>query len=136
MKCNGIPAIYGLRTSTDAGGLMSYGTNVPALYAYAATLPGIEPVGLATHIGSQIVDLASYQEAYARIADLFFDTIKTTLETTSSSPFGPVDLRRSFVRMRMRMRVGAPPAMPVYVRRGVFGRQVRTGRRGRFGNRH
>ncbi|MEP6943628.1 MAG: ABC transporter substrate-binding protein [Betaproteobacteria bacterium] len=31
-----IPAIYGLRTSTDAGGLMSYGPSVPALYAYAA----------------------------------------------------------------------------------------------------
>ena len=31
-----IPAIYGLRTSTDAGGLMSYGPNVPDLYRYAA----------------------------------------------------------------------------------------------------
>ncbi len=31
-----IPAIYGVRTSTDAGGLMSYGPNVPALYNYAA----------------------------------------------------------------------------------------------------
>jgi putative tryptophan/tyrosine transport system substrate-binding protein len=28
-----IPAIYGLRTSTDAGGLMSYGPNVAALFA-------------------------------------------------------------------------------------------------------
>jgi putative ABC transport system substrate-binding protein len=31
-----IPAIYGLRTSTDAGGLMSYGPNVPNLYNYSA----------------------------------------------------------------------------------------------------
>ena len=41
-----------------------------ALYARAASLPGIQPVGLATHIGSQILDLAPYRAAYARIADL------------------------------------------------------------------
>ena len=33
-----LPAMYGLRTSTDEGGLISYGPNVPALYAYSATL--------------------------------------------------------------------------------------------------
>ena len=41
-----------------------------ALYAEAAGLPGIEPVGLATHIGSQIMDLAPYRAAFAKIADL------------------------------------------------------------------
>ncbi len=41
-----------------------------ALYARAATLPGIEPVGVATHIGSQILDLAPYRDAFARIAGL------------------------------------------------------------------
>ena len=41
-----------------------------ALYAHAATLLGIQPVGIATHIGSQILDLAPYRDAYARIADL------------------------------------------------------------------
>jgi diaminopimelate decarboxylase len=41
-----------------------------ALYAEAARLPGIEPVGLATHIGSQILDIAPYRAAFARIADL------------------------------------------------------------------
>jgi diaminopimelate decarboxylase len=40
------------------------------LYAQAAALPGIEPIGIATHIGSQILDLAPYRDAYARIADL------------------------------------------------------------------
>jgi len=45
-------------------------TEAAALYAEAARLPGIEPVGLATHIGSQIMDLAPYREAFARIADL------------------------------------------------------------------
>jgi len=33
-----IPAMYGVRTSTDAGGLISYGPNVPALYGYSAVL--------------------------------------------------------------------------------------------------
>ena len=41
-----------------------------ALYARAAGLPGIQPVGLAGHIGSQILDLAPYRAAFARIADL------------------------------------------------------------------
>jgi len=40
------------------------------LYAHAAALPGIRAVGLATHIGSQILGLAPYRDAYARIADL------------------------------------------------------------------
>ena len=41
-----------------------------ALYAQAAAMPGIEPVGLATHIGSQILGLAPYRDAFGRIADL------------------------------------------------------------------
>ena len=41
-----------------------------ALYAHAATLPGIEPVGLALHIGSQILSMAPYRAAYARAAEL------------------------------------------------------------------
>ncbi len=41
-----------------------------ALYAHAASLPCIQPIGLATHIGSQILDLGPYRDAYARIADL------------------------------------------------------------------
>jgi diaminopimelate decarboxylase len=42
----------------------------PALYAHAATLPGIEPVGLALHIGSQILSVAPFAAAYARTAEL------------------------------------------------------------------
>jgi diaminopimelate decarboxylase len=41
-----------------------------ALYTKAAALPNIEPVGLATHIGSQILGLAPYRDAFRRIADL------------------------------------------------------------------
>ena len=44
--------------------------DIPALYARAATLPGIRPVGLAMHIGSQILSVAPYRAAYARMAEL------------------------------------------------------------------
>ncbi len=40
------------------------------LYAYATALPGVEPVGLALHIGSQIAAMAPYRAAYARAAEL------------------------------------------------------------------
>ena len=43
----------------------------PALYARMAALPGLEPVGVATHIGSQITSgMAAYRAAYARLAEL------------------------------------------------------------------
>ena len=45
----------------------------PALYAAAEALPGIEAVGLATHIGSQILSLAPYRAAFGRIAALVRD---------------------------------------------------------------
>jgi len=35
---NRIPAVYGLRTSVDAGGLISYGPSVRDLYVYSAVL--------------------------------------------------------------------------------------------------
>ncbi len=41
-----------------------------SLYRRAAALPGIEPVGLATHIGSQILSLAPYRAAFERLAEL------------------------------------------------------------------
>jgi diaminopimelate decarboxylase len=41
-----------------------------ALYKHAATLPGIEPVGIALHLGSQIQSTAPYRAAFARAADL------------------------------------------------------------------
>jgi len=45
-------------------------TDVAALYAHAATLPGLAPVGLAVHIGSQIATAAPFRAAYERMADL------------------------------------------------------------------
>jgi diaminopimelate decarboxylase len=42
-----------------------------ALYARMAKLPGIRPIGIATHIGSQItVGMGAYRAAYARLAEL------------------------------------------------------------------
>ncbi|HVC53503.1 MAG TPA: diaminopimelate decarboxylase [Stellaceae bacterium] len=41
-----------------------------AAYRLAARLPGVEPVGLAVHIGSQIVELGPSHAAFARLAEL------------------------------------------------------------------
>ncbi len=41
-----------------------------AAYRFATSLPGLIPVGLAVHIGSQITDLEPFRRAYAKIADL------------------------------------------------------------------
>ena len=44
------------------------------LYARMAKLPGIRPIGLATHIGSQITEgMDAYRAAYARLAGLLKD---------------------------------------------------------------
>lgn len=41
------------------------------LYARMAALPGIRPIGIATHIGSQITEgMAAYRAAYARLAEM------------------------------------------------------------------
>lgn len=40
------------------------------VYAEAASLPGIEVVGVDMHIGSQLTDLAPYRAAYTRMAEL------------------------------------------------------------------
>ena len=42
----------------------------PALYDRARALKHVEAVGVAVHIGSQIVDLEPYRAAYQRVADL------------------------------------------------------------------
>ena len=43
---------------------------VEALYAEAAALPGIRPVGIAAHIGSQLFDLAPLEAAYTKLGAL------------------------------------------------------------------
>lgn len=42
--------------------------DIPSLYAHAAALPGIEPQGIALHIGSQILSPAPYAKAYVKAA--------------------------------------------------------------------
>jgi len=42
--------------------------DIPAVYARAAALPGIDPQGIALHIGSQILSPAPYAQAYAKAA--------------------------------------------------------------------
>jgi diaminopimelate decarboxylase len=44
-----------------------------AVYARAATLPGLRVSGVDMHIGSQITDMAPYDAAYERLADLVHD---------------------------------------------------------------
>jgi diaminopimelate decarboxylase len=46
-------------------------TAAPEIYALAQRLPGIEPVGLHMHIGSQITDVSSFEAAYTRGVKLF-----------------------------------------------------------------
>jgi diaminopimelate decarboxylase len=44
--------------------------HAPEIYAEAAKLPGIEIVGIACHIGSQLLDIAPYRAAFSKLADL------------------------------------------------------------------
>ena len=45
-------------------------TLAPELYRKARTLPGIAPVAVAVHIGSQITSLAPFEAAFLRVRDL------------------------------------------------------------------
>ena len=47
--------------------------NAADAYRLAGDLPGIEPIGLAVHIGSQLTDLGPYREAFARLAELVLE---------------------------------------------------------------
>src|SRR6056297_981001 len=40
------------------------------IYAEAARLPGLQVVGIDVHIGSQLTDLAPFETAYGKVADL------------------------------------------------------------------
>ncbi|MFE0754969.1 diaminopimelate decarboxylase [Inquilinus sp. NPDC058860] len=42
-------------------------------YERARALPGVQPVGIAAHIGSQLLDLSPYRDAYRRLAELVRD---------------------------------------------------------------
>ncbi|MEP6068252.1 MAG: diaminopimelate decarboxylase [Paracoccaceae bacterium] len=40
------------------------------VYALAASLPGLDVIGIDVHIGSQLTDLAPFEQAYNKVADL------------------------------------------------------------------
>ena len=44
--------------------------DAPRVYARAAALPGIRVVGVAVHIGSQLIELEPYRAAYGKVAEL------------------------------------------------------------------
>ncbi len=45
-------------------------SRAPEVYALAARLPGLKVVGIDVHIGSQLTELAPFEEAYAKVAAL------------------------------------------------------------------
>lgn len=58
---------------TTGGAANKFGVSfddVPRLYARAADLPGVEMLGLAVHIGSQITSLGDLEAAFRRMRDL------------------------------------------------------------------
>jgi diaminopimelate decarboxylase len=44
-----------------------------AAFEFASELPGIKPVGLAVHIGSQLTDFEPYRRAFERVAELVLE---------------------------------------------------------------
>ncbi len=57
------------------------------LYEQAASLPGVEPIGLAVHIGSQLTDLSPFRVAYAKIATLV-QALRASGQTVSAIDLG------------------------------------------------
>ena len=51
-------------------------------YRLADQLPGIEPVGLAVHIGSQLTDLEPYRRAFQRVAEIVLELHRIGLPVT------------------------------------------------------
>lgn len=45
-------------------------TRVAGAYRHARTLPGLVPVGIAVHIGSQLAEIAPFELAFGRLVDL------------------------------------------------------------------
>ncbi|NQV47205.1 MAG: diaminopimelate decarboxylase [Rhodospirillaceae bacterium] len=80
----GVEATIGLRVNPDVDarthakittgrGENKFGiewTRAHEVYARAAAMPGINPVGLAMHIGSQLGELSPFDDAFMRIKDL------------------------------------------------------------------
>jgi diaminopimelate decarboxylase len=59
-----------ITTGSEANKFGVSAADVPALYARAAAMAGVEPLGLAVHIGSQIMDLQPLRDAFRRVREL------------------------------------------------------------------
>jgi diaminopimelate decarboxylase len=87
---------------------------VVAAYSLARELPGIEPVGLAVHIGSQLVDLEPFRRAFVRVAGLVLELRAKGLSVTRLDLGGGLGIR---------YRAERPPEPNSYARlvREIFG---------------
>jgi diaminopimelate decarboxylase len=80
-----VPVVFRVNPDVDAGTHAKISTGkaenkfgIPIdttmeAFALAAALPGIEPVGVALHIGSQLTDLAPLEQAFTRLGALIAD---------------------------------------------------------------
>jgi len=85
-----------------------------AAYRLARELPGLEPVGLAIHIGSQLVDLKPYRHAFARVVELVLELRAIGLTVSRIDLGGGIGIR---------YRAEQPPEPKSYARlvRQAFG---------------
>jgi diaminopimelate decarboxylase len=85
-----------------------------AAFELAAALPGIEPVGLAVHIGSQLTDLDPYRCAFERVAELVLELRALGFSVTRLDLGGGIGVRYHAER---------PPAPLSYAKvvRNIFG---------------
>lgn len=79
--------------------------DAPALFRHAQALPGLEPVGLAVHIGSQITRLEPYRDAFRRVRNLY-----TALQA-EGLPLQRIDLGGG---LGITYREEAPPSIAAY----------------------
>ncbi len=80
-----VPVVFRVNPDVDAGTHAKISTGkaenkfgIPIdttreAFARAAALPGIDPVGVALHIGSQLTDLAPLEKAFTRLGELIAD---------------------------------------------------------------
>jgi diaminopimelate decarboxylase len=85
-----------------------------AAYQLAIELPGIEPVGLAVHIGSQVTDLEPYRCAFERVAEIVLGLRALGLSVPRVDLGGGIGVRYHSERAL------EPPSYAKLVR-GIFG---------------
>ena len=62
-------------------------------YELAAALPGVEPVGVAVHIGSQLLDLVPFRRAFGRVAELVLELRGAGFDVTRLDLGGGLGIR-------------------------------------------